>query len=170
AARDDTSNDGAKSKQWCVMALSQSEFETILADATKAIRGDIEWIDDEDHSPAVEFRAEVVSEAGFPLFIRGSYNRLAQTLTYALIHRAAGRIYALDLGKDHHNPDCQNVGEKHKHRWKEQVRDKEAYVPGDITAPASDPRAVWQQFCTEAAIDHQGHMHDPPTLDAEVSF
>jgi hypothetical protein len=110
------------------------------------------------------------SEAGFPLFIRGSYNRLAETLTYALIHRAAGRIYSLDLGKDHHNPDCQNVGEKHKHRWKEQVRDKEAYVPGDITAPASDPRAVWQQFCTEAAIDHQGHMHAPPSLDAEVSF
>src|SRR5487761_532083 len=134
------------------MGLSQAEFETILGDATKTIRGDIQWVDDEDHSPAVEFRVEVVSEAGFPLFIRGSYNRLAQTVTFAMIHRAAGRIEALDLGKGHHNPDCQIVGEKHKHRWNEPVRDKQAYVPDDISASAAEPRAVWQQFCAEAAI------------------
>ena len=43
----------------------------------------------------------------------------ARTLTYALILKTAGRIYGLDLGKDHHNPQCEQVGEKHKHRWSE---------------------------------------------------
>ncbi|MGH8191833.1 MAG: DUF6978 family protein, partial [Rhodanobacteraceae bacterium] len=42
------------------------------------------------------------------------------------------RIYGLDLGKDHHNPQCNQVGEKHKHRWTDQYRDKEAYEPRDI--------------------------------------
>jgi hypothetical protein len=110
----------------------------------------------------------VQSDAGYPLFVRGSYNALAQTVTYAVIHRGAGRIYALDLGKDHHNPDCNNVGRKHKHRWNEPVRDKEAYVPDDITAPASDPVTVWQQFCAEANIHHAAAMHAPPPLQLEM--
>lgn len=116
------------------MGLTNLEFETLLDDPGKHIVGDIFWQEDEDHSPSVEFRAEVRSEAGYPLFVRASYNALAKTLTYALIHRGAGRIYALDLGKDHHNPTCQNTGEKHKHRYTERYRDKEAYVPDDITA------------------------------------
>ena len=65
------------------------------------------------------------------------------------------------MGKDHHNPSCNLVGEKHKHSWKEQLKDKEAYVPDDITAPVTDPVAVWEQFCTEAHIIHNGEMHTP---------
>ncbi|PYS22253.1 MAG: hypothetical protein DMF72_13835 [Acidobacteria bacterium] len=142
--------------------MNQADFEALLDDQSKVIQGDIRWADDEDHSPSVEFRAEVDSETGHPIFIRGSYNALAQTLTYALIHRGSGRIYALDLGKDHHNPDCQNVGERHKHRWREPVRDKEAYVPLDLDAPVNDPLQVWEQFCAEASIHHNGEMHPPP--------
>ncbi len=150
------------------MSLTQNEFEAILADVNKRIDGDIFWSEDEDHSPAVEFRAEVQSEAGYPLFVRGSYNALAQTLTYAVIHRGAGRIYALDLGKDHHNPDCHNVGRKHKHRWNEIVRDKEAYVPDEVTDIAKEPVAVWHHFCVEARIQHAGTMHAPPPLQLEM--
>jgi hypothetical protein len=148
--------------------MLQTEFEILIADATKKIVSDITWAEDEDHSPAVEFRAEVASDAGYPIFVRGSYNAAALALTYALIHRGSGRIYALDLGKDHHNPDCQYVGEKHKHRWKEAVRDKDAYVPQDITAPVTDPVAVWKQFCQEAKIQHEGMMLQPPTQQLEL--
>ena len=144
------------------MDFSEIECLTLLADLTKAIIGDISWAEDEDHSPAVEFRAEITSQAGYPLFVRGSYNSLAQTLTFAIIHASSRRIYALDLGKDHHNPSCQNVGEKHKHRWTDEFRDKDAYVPHDITQPATDPVAVWQEFCSEAKIEHRGIMHTPP--------
>lgn len=150
------------------MALTDVEFETILLDSSKRIEGDIRWQEDEDHSPAVEFRAEIQSDAGWPLFVRGSYNPLIPALTYALILKPAGRVYALDLGKDHHNPDCNQVGEKHKHRWTETYRDKHAYSPGDITAPASDPIAVWTQFCAEANIAHGGSLNAPPDTQGDL--
>ena len=51
--------------------------------------------------------------SGWPLFVKGRYNSAAATLSYALILKSEGRIYALDLGKDHHNPQCHQVGEKH---------------------------------------------------------
>lgn len=143
------------------MTLTNTEFETILNDASKRIDKDIAWREDEDHSPCVEFHAEVMSDAGWPLFIRGSYNPLIPALSYVMILKTVGRVYGLDLGKDHHNPQCNQVGEKHKHKWTEQFRDKEAYVPNDITEPASDPVAVWQQFCAEANLTHNGTMAVP---------
>ena len=148
--------------------MKQRDFETLLVDTTKEIRADITWNDDEDHSPSVEFRVEVFSQARYPIFVRGSYNVLAQTLTYALIHRSFGRIYGLDMGKDHHNPSCTNVGRKHKHRWIEQLRDKEAYVPEDITTLVTEPVSVWKQFCLEARISHNGVMYIPPPLQLEL--
>ena len=141
--------------------MNQADFEALIDDQTKSIAGDIHWSDDEDHSPSVEFRVDVDSEAGHPIFIKGSYNALAQTLSYTLVHRGSGRIYALDLGKGHHNPDCHNAGNTHKHRWREAVRDKEAYEPPDIHAPATDPLTVWEEFCEEANIQHIGVMHPP---------
>ena len=148
--------------------MIQTEFEALLSDTTKRILGDITWNNDEDHSPAVEFRVEVESDPGYPIFVKGSYNAVIGTLSYALIHRGSGRVYALDLGKDHHNPDCNYVGEKHKHRWNEPVRDREAYVPNDITAPVTDAISVWRQFCVEASILHQGTMHTPPPVQLEM--
>lgn len=150
------------------MTLTNTEFETILSDSSKRIDGNISWQEDEDHSPSVEFRAEVASDAGWPLFIRGSYNPIIPALSYVLILKTAGRIYGLDLGKDHHNPQCDQVGEKHKHKWTEQFRDKEAYVPNDITEPASDPVAVWNQFCAEARLTHNGTMAPPPSRAGDL--
>lgn len=150
--------------------MKQKDFEALLTDTTKQINGDIVWEEDEDHSLAVEFRIEVITETKYPLFVKGSYNRIAQTLTYALIYPAFGRIYGLDLGKDHHNPTCFNVGRKHKHRWSELFRDKEAYVPDDITALVSDPVIVWKQFCDEALLKHNGMMYPPGPLQLELEL
>lgn len=111
------------------MTLTNAEFETILNDGSKRVDGDIAWQEDEDHSPAVEFRAEVKSDTGWPLFVRGSYNPLIPALSYVLILKTVGRVYGLDMGKDHHNPQCDQVGEKHKHTWTECSRDKEASRP-----------------------------------------
>jgi len=149
------------------MTLTNTEFETILNDASKRIEGDISWQEDEDHSPCVEFRAEVLSDAGWPLFVRGSYNPLIPALSYVMILKPVGRVYALDLGKDHHNPQCEQVGEKHKHKWNEQFRDKEAYVPEDITARASDPDTAWRQFCDEANLSHDGTMATPQPVQRD---
>jgi len=148
--------------------MTQAEFEALLFDETKRVDEDISWSEDEDHSPGVEFRIEVTSDPGYPLFIKGWYNREAQTLSYTLIHRGVGRIYGLDLGKDHHNPSCVYIGEKHKHSWNDFVRDKEAHVPADVTAAANDPVAVWRQFCREARISHNGVMRPPPPRNMEM--
>lgn len=151
-----------------ISKMKSNEFAALLSDLSKKIDSDITWGQDEDHSPSVEFRVEVESEAGYPLFVRGSYNALAGALSYTLIHRGYGRIYALDLGKEHHNPSCQQVGEKHKHSWTERFGDKEAYAPPDITAPVHDPVQVWAQFCREANIQHHGVMHEPPPFTEEM--
>ncbi len=108
------------------------------------------------------------SDVGYPLFVKGSYNALAKAMSFAVVHRGVGRVYALDLGKDHHNPSCTNVGEKHKHRYTEQYRDKDAYVPTDITAGVDDPVSVWKQFCQEANINHSGTMHAPPPVQEDL--
>lgn len=92
-----------------------------MADETKRVDGDISWVEDEDHSPALHFRAEIASEAGYPLFAKGYLNRVSRKLNYSLIHRQSGRIYALDLGREHKNPGGEHVGEKHKHRWSESL-------------------------------------------------
>lgn len=151
------------------MPLTDADFASILEDETKHIQADVVWREDEDHSPAREFRATVESVNGWPLFVKGRYNALAGTLTYALILTTTGRIYGLDMGKDHHNPQCEQVGEKHKHRWSERYGDKEAHVPDDVNAPVSDPVAVWKEFCTEARIRHDGGMQPPPSTQMELS-
>ena len=150
------------------MPLIDTEFASILEDESKRVRGDITWREDEDHSPALEFRVDVESTNGWPLLLKGRYNPAAETLTYALILKTTGRVYGLDLGKDHHNPTCEQVGEKHKHRWSERHGDKEAYVPDDVSAPASDPVAVWREFCAEARIRHDGTMRRPAATQGEL--
>jgi hypothetical protein len=113
--------------------MTPAEIEAILTDSSKSVSGDISWSEDEDHSPAVEFKMPIDSTGGYPIWVKGSYNALAKTLSYAVIHRPTGRIYGLDLGKDH-----KKIGEMHKHR------DKDVYVPDDITAPVTSPVDVWR--------------------------
>lgn len=137
--------------------LNQEEFEELIADPSKSIEGDIVW--QQERSPWLGFRVEIISPAGYPLFLKGSYNPIIAALSYHIIHRTIGRIYGLDLGKDHRNPDGQRIGEKHKHRWYEPLRDRQAYIPPDITAPANDPIKVWEQFCKEAKITHNGTLN-----------
>src|SRR5688572_205999 len=140
------------------MALTNAEFEALLADKSKRIEGDIEWEEDEDHSVCREFKAQVLSDPGYSLSVRGTYNPVACALSLVLVYSGHGRIYGLDLGKDHRNPTGERVGEKHKHRWTEQYKDKQAYVPPDITATPKDVVLAWTQFCAEASIRHDGTM------------
>jgi len=150
------------------MSLTSAEFEAILADDEKSIIGDIQWSEDEDHSPCMVFRAQISNESGWPLFVNGSYNPLIPRTSFHLIHRQCGRVYGLDHGQDHRNPDGNLIGEKHKHRWSEIHRDKEAYVPPDITALPSEPALVWTQFCSEARIRHTGTLAPPPPYQSDL--
>ena len=46
------------------MPLTDREFAAILSDDTKRIEEDLTWAEDEDHSPAFEFRVNVDSTSG----------------------------------------------------------------------------------------------------------
>ena len=140
-------------------SLTDAEYEAIMNNETKRIRDEIDWKEDEDHSPAREFRATVYSDRGWPLEVHGRFNRQAKTLNYTLVLKSSGRIYGLDLGRDHHNPDCNQVGETHLHEWSERYQDKKASVPDYVcAADVSDPVAVWKKFCANARINHEGVM------------
>ena len=139
------------------MTLSQSEYEAIIADDTKIITEDIAW-QPSNNPQAQIFRVDVESEN--PLFVQGWYNPFSGKLSYTIVHRDVGRIYSLDLGRGHNNPDGQPVGDKHKNYWRDGHTDW-AYVPQDITAPMNRPTEVWEQFCTEANIRHTGAMGSP---------
>ena len=142
--------------------LTQQEFDDILADAGKRIEGDIAWTPNPQHTDAVGFRAAVLSDAGYPLFVAGWYRPTHFSLAYTLVHRPAGRIYAINFGHPHTNePTGERVGRKHKHYWTEQYAAQMAYYPADITAPWHRPVAVWRQFCAEARITHHGILYPP---------
>ena len=143
------------------MTLSQQEYSSILSDSSKHIQADILWGNDVDNSPARVFRVEIRSESGYPLFIAGRYNPVAGKLSYSLILRGTGRIYGLDLGVGHRNPDGELVGEIHKNYWTPGYRDSWAFVPEDITETWDRPVEVWRQFCDEARIRHLGRLNSP---------
>ena len=145
------------------MTLSQQEFEDIINDGTKIIADDIKW-EGSNNAPTREFRVAVESDAGYPIFVKGWYNPRSGKLSFAIIHRTVGgRIYGLDLGADHQNPDGNLVGEKHKNFWSPGSRDKWAYIPQDITETWNRPVEVWKQFCDEANLKHLGNILHPDT-------
>ena len=148
--------------------ISQTEFDAILDDRTKRTVGDLAWSDDPQHSPARTFRTPVLSDREHALDIVGRWNPKTGKLSYVILHRGTGRIYALDMGAGHRNPDQREVGETHKHRWTADLRDKQAYVPQDITASWAEPVEVWEQFCVEAGIEHDGILHNPEWQDGWV--
>ena len=138
------------------MTLSKDEFD----DISKEVVGNIVW-EGPSNARAREFRIDVQSEDGHPIFVKGWFNPSAGKLSYSIVHRAVGRIYGLDLGADHRNPDGYLVGEKHKNYWVPGNRDWWAYVPEDITEPWNRPLDVWAQFCAETNMTHSGTMSQP---------
>ncbi len=141
------------------MVLSKAEYYAIIRDNTKVILEDIVW--ESASNSTARFRANVDSDEKYPIFINGWFSPLSGKLSYAIIHRGVGRIYGLDLGADHYNPDGESVGEKHKNYWTPGSKDKWAYVPTEITETWDQPAAVWNQFCKEANLRHSGTIRDP---------
>ena len=130
------------------------------------IEGDIFWGDSPDGPHKREFSKPIIPNSGaeslrvFGAYLRATA-RAAAKLSFTIISSERGRIYALDMGKPHRNPDRMVVGRTHKHYWTETDKSDWAYEPDDITAPSNRPTEVWRQFCQEARISHNGIMHPP---------
>ena len=145
--------------------LSKHEYNSILSEP-KSINGDIVWTRRADSLSVNRFSAPLVSE--WPLLVHANFNPDVPTLSYLIVHKRHGRILGLDLGKEHHNPQCHMVGEKHLHEWNEDHRDKVARIPEEITAGISHPVGVWQQFCELTNIIHKGELQSPPPRQEEL--
>ena len=144
------------------MALSQQEFEDILADGSKEIRGDIQWKPHESRRGAFNFAATVDSNAGWSLTIEGWWNPQQWKLSYAVVHDRQYRVIGLDLGRiSHRNPGGPRIVGTHKHRWNAESGSTVAYAPSDITTTSNDPAGVWRQFCAEVRLRHRGTMSSP---------
>jgi len=144
------------------MTFTESDLDVILDNETKIISCDIQWQADEDHSPAVEFLVPINSDLGYQLKIRGSYNSKCKTFGFAMLLGGHGRIYGLDIGTDHRNPkQKERIGKIHKHKWSNIYKDKQAYVPNDITKGVCDVVKIWKEFCIEAKIRHEGELQLP---------
>lgn len=146
--------------------FTEADVTTIIADPSKMIVSDINWRRTQTYAPASWFLVDVASEGDYPLSIKGWYNPASGKLSFSLLVHGEGRVYGLDLGAEHRNPDGQLIGETHKNRWKDGQRDKHAYAPPDITATWSEPESVWEQFCREINLRHDGTMY-PPVAQGE---
>ena len=134
--------------------MLQEEFETLIADTTKRVVGTIAWEVAKDNPSAKTFRVVVDVSGRYPLFVQGRYNPQGQKLSYPLVSKQkdVGRIYGLDFGQTHINPDLSVVGDPHKNYWTEGDGDRWAYEPRDISATWNDPIRAWTEFCVEANI------------------
>ena len=148
-------------------ATTDVDSEENISDKSKEIRKVIVWKADTDYPVAKEFRTKIDSESGYSIVSHGRFNPLSGKLSYSIIHQGIGRIYIFDLGADHRNPNGAQVGDKHKLRWKQDSRDKEAYVPEDIKDSWDHPKGVWSQFCGEAKLRYSGRF-SPPVVQLEL--
>ncbi len=143
---------------------SDWEIESILMDEGKQVEVDLRWRADGGRFDSYLFRAPVESHQKYLIEVLGRWNRPAGKLSYVLLLQGVGRIYGLDMGVGHRNPDGERVGSPHKYRWTAQHGDRQAYEPSDITAPWNEPVNVWRQFCAEARIVHLGRLSEPPRM------
>lgn len=137
--------------------ITEIEAERILQ-LTKWIDREIQWRQDENLNWIV--RAPVQSIEQLPLEWYARYN--PRTGYYSCIlfwHQT--NLRRLDVGKLHHNPDCQTVGRIHKHRWSDAARDHYAYEPDNMTQ-RDDMPAILSKFLAECNIELRASLRIPP--------
>lgn len=141
------------------MTFSEKDFQILIMDNSKEILGDITWEEDRNHQGSLIFVTEIQSNLNYPIYLTASFNFKRGTLSFSIIHKDVGRIYGLDMGQTHRNRATgKKTGRVHKHRWTDLYKIQDAYVPSDITKPYNDVIGVWQEFCLESKIIHNGKM------------
>jgi hypothetical protein len=137
--------------------LSEAETERIIG-LSKRIVGQNQWREGDDGNWYMEMSVE--AEEQLPLHLYGRFNPRTGNYTFILF---CGRLNLrrLDVGKHHHNPECDNVGTPHKHRWTDRFRDNWAYEPPEM----DDMDSISDTFAkllTECNITLDGRFVEPP--------
>lgn len=134
------------------MDLDEATVRAILAAektlATPTLR--FEW-----KGPYMKARAAVESSTGFDLAVEVTYNPNVAKMSGCLFARHVkpnwARLYGVDIGDDHHNPDCQMTGDPHRHnRWSVAHGSRVASPAPEFAGLARD--AVIELFLSECGI------------------
>ncbi len=150
--------------------MTEAEISALLADTTKRIEGDIEWQVDKPSPHVAYFRASVLSEEiDVPLFVKVTYNRILRKTSMALFSQTDGRLFGIDVGKDHYNRKQGLVGD-HRHRWRQGTRDRIADAFEVSAEIKEDPVKLWRLFCQEANIRHDGTLLPIPPQQTELGI
>ena len=137
--------------------LSEAEAERIIG-LPKRISGQNDWQQQDDGNWYTEMPVE--TEEQLPLRLYGRFN--PRTSNYTLI-LFCGRLNLrrVDVGKRHHNPECDNMGTPHKHRWSDRFRDKWAYEPPEME-DADSIGDTFAKLLAECNITLDGRFVEPP--------
>ena len=145
------------------MALSQAEFDAILADDSKRIIGDLAWYRIPEQPDAARLDAEIVSQGSLPLQVAGWFRPTQRKLSYSLLLEDR-RIAGIDFGRNlsHRNQDGTRLVGAHWQFWSAAHERAEAYPLPAGTPTWDRPLEVWAQFCSRLGIMHEGAMSPPP--------
>ena len=145
--------------------LSEAEVERII-NLPKRITEHNQWREGDDGSWYMEVPIE--AEEQLPLRLYGRFNPRTANYTFILF---CGRLNLrrLDVGKRHHNPECDDVGSPHKHRWTDRFRDKWAYEPPEMENKSSICD-TFTTFLAECNIALEGRFAEPPQVYHPAHF
>jgi len=124
------------------------------------------WIDTEPQWQQNEYgdwimRVPVLADEQVPLEWYARFNPRTGNYTSILFWQRIN-LRRLDVGKLHHNPDCQNVGRIHKHCWTDAARNHVAYEPAEM-ARNDEVMTTLQKFLAECGITLRVALRNPPT-------
>jgi len=109
-------------------------------------------------------RGEVANSVGFDLALEVTWSPKTGKASLCLFARRVkpgwSRLYGIDLGDDHHNPDCNNTGDPHRHnRWSVTYGDRFGSGAPDLKGK-SVPEA-FDIFVSECNISVRGALTMP---------
>ena len=138
--------------------LTEAEAERILQ-LPKWVEAEPEWRQNENGDWTA--RVPVLATEQMTLEWYARFNPRTDNYTSILFwHRI--NLRRLDVGKIHHNPDCQNVGRIHKHGWTDAVHDHIAYEPLEISSN-EDVSTTLKKFLLECRIELRVVLRNPPS-------
>ncbi|HXX69640.1 MAG TPA: hypothetical protein VEK07_20825 [Polyangiaceae bacterium] len=101
------------------MDLDEATVSTILSESKTLSATVLKF---ERKGPYLKARVAVQSATGYDLAVEVTCNPVVGKISACLFVKGVkpgwARIYGVDVGDDHHNPDCQMAGDPHRHnRW-----------------------------------------------------
>jgi len=135
--------------------IDEASISGIL-EMPKHIEDDITWT--HKQKDWLEFRTRIECDADCTLWLVGSYNHCLDAYSYSFLANGQ-RLRGLDVGKDHHNPTCEDVGSPHVNYWTDPHEAKMAREADDIDC--STMASAIEGFLKLCKIDLNGIFHAP---------